>query len=148
MVSRLNDIIWIVNPGHDSLQKLVQKLEEFATEMATVKGMKIQVNIQHSIAELKLPMETRRNIYLICKEAINNAVKYSQATRLELIVHAFDHSVEFFIKDNGKGFDMVAVKKGYGLENMQRRADEIGAKLMLQSKENEGASVSLQCKIT
>ena len=148
MVNRLSDIVWVVNPQHDSLQKLIQKLEEYATEMAVVKGIKIQADTQASIAEVRLPMQSRRNIYLICKEAINNAIKYSQATRLELNVHAFDHSVEFSIKDNGKGFDAATVKKGNGLENMQKRADEIGAKLLLQSKENEGASVSLQCKIT
>jgi signal transduction histidine kinase len=91
---------------------------------------------------------SRRNIYLFCKEAINNAVKYSNATLLELTIKERDGRLEFSVSDNGKGFDAVMVRRGNGLENMQKRADEIGAKLVLQSKENEGASVSLQCKIT
>ncbi len=148
-VNRLSDIVWSVNPLHDSLKKLLEKLEEYATEMSVTKNIKVNVYIpQGRIANLKLPMLTRKNIYLICKEAINNAVKYSNASILELIVQDFDHSLEFTIKDNGKGFDFDIIRRGNGLENMQKRADEIGAKLVLQSKENEGASVSLQCKIT
>lgn len=148
MVNRLNDIVWVINPQQDSLQKLMQKLEDYAIEMATARNMKIQTDIQSGIADLTLPMESRRNIYLICKEAINNAVKYSEANRLNLSVHAFDHSVEFSLKDNGKGFEPNTVKKGNGLENMQKRADEIGANFILQSKPGEGSLISIQCKIT
>jgi ligand-binding sensor domain-containing protein/two-component sensor histidine kinase len=148
MVNKLNDIVWVVNPRHDSLKQLIQKLEDYALEMAVVKGIKVYTDIQTGIEDMNLPMESRRNIYLICKEAINNAVKYSGASILEIRIHPIDHTLEFLIKDNGKGFDSAAAKKGDGLENMQKRADEIGAKLILQSKDNEGASVSLQYKIT
>ncbi len=147
-VNRLSDIVWSVNPLHDSLKKLLEKLEEYAIEMSVTKDINVNVNIPSGrIANLKLPMQTRKNIYLICKEAINNAVKYSDASILELTVKDFDHSLEFTIKDNGKGLDLDIVKRGNGLENMQKRADEIGAKLFLLSEENKGTSVCLQCKI-
>ncbi len=148
MVDKLNDIVWLINPEKDSLQKLIERLEEYATEMAVIKNMKVNISVPEKIADINLPVESRRNIYLFCKEAINNAVKYSNATILGLIVKEVDGKLEFSVSDNGKGFDAVMVRRGNGLENMQKRADEIGAKLILQSKENEGASVSLQCKIT
>jgi len=148
MVSRLNDLVWTVNPGHSSLKNLVQKLEEYAMEMALVKNMKVHVNAPESLAELQLPVESRHNIYLLTKEAINNAVKYSHATQLELSVHQFDHVIEFTITDNGKGFDMTTVKKGNGLINMHKRADEAGAILSVQSAPGEGTVILLQCKIT
>lgn len=148
MVSKLNDIVWVVSPEHDSLRKLVQKLEEYASEMAAIKSLVLHADVDPAIVNLKLPMEKRRNIYLICKEAVNNAVKYSCATRLVLKVKAVDHSVEFWIKDNGKGFEPVTAKRGNGLSNMQKRANEMGASLVLHSKPGEGSSVFLQCKIT
>jgi two-component sensor histidine kinase len=148
MVNRLNDIVWVVNPQHDSLQKLVQKLEEFATEIAMTKKMKVNVRVESKIADLKFSMETRRNIYLLCKEAINNAVKYSHGSLLELTVQRFDHSVEILVKDNGTGFDTATIKKGNGLTNMQKRADEINAKLLVQSGKDNGTVISLQYKIT
>ncbi len=148
MVDKLSDIVWLINPEQDTLQKLVTRLEEYATDMAAIKNMQVKISVPEKITEINLPVESRRNIYLFCKEAINNAVKYSNATLLELTVKEVNGKLEFSVSDNGKGFDVVMVRRGNGLENMQKRADEIGAKLILQSKENEGASVSLQCKIT
>jgi signal transduction histidine kinase len=148
MVDKLSDIVWLINPEQDSLQKLVTRLEEYATDMAAIKNIHVKIDVPEKIAEINLPVENRRNIYLFCKEAINNAVKYSNATLLELTVKEVNGKLEFSVSDNGKGFDAVMVRRGNGLENMQKRADDIGAKLILQSKENEGASVCLQCKIT
>ena len=148
MVNKLNDIVWLVNPDQDSLQKLIQRLEEYATDMAMIKNMQVKVNAPEHLHEHSLPMESRRNIYLFCKEAINNAVKYSNGTILELNIKEENGTLEFSVSDNGKGFDAVTVRRGNGLENMQKRADEIGAKLTVQSKEGEGTLVSMQVKIT
>lgn len=147
MVDKLNDIVWLINPEQDNLQKLLERLEEYAGDMTAVKSMQVRVTVTDKIAELSLPVETRRNIYLICKEAINNAVKYSGGSLLELTIKEVDRKLEFSVSDNGKGFDAVMVRRGNGLENMQKRADEIGAKLVLSSKENEGTSLSLVCNI-
>jgi two-component system, NarL family, sensor histidine kinase UhpB len=145
MVDKLSDIVWLINPEQDTLQKLVTRLEEYATDMAAIKNMQIKINVPDKIADINLPVESRRNIYLFCKEAINNAVKYSNATLLELTVKEVNGKLEFSVSDNGRGFDAVMVRRGNGLENMQKRADEIGAKLIVKSKENEGVSVSMQC---
>ena len=116
--------------------------------MATIKNMQVKINVPEHLHEHSLPMESRRNIYLFCKEAINNAVKYSNGTLLELNIKEANHTLEFSVIDNGKGFDAVMIRRGNGLENMQKRADEIGAKLTIQSKQNDGALVSMQVKIT
>jgi signal transduction histidine kinase len=147
MVNKLNDIVWLINPEQDSLQKLIERLEEYATNMAVIKNMQVKVIVPEKIAAINLPVEYRRNIYLFCKEAINNAVKYSNGSLLELIIKETEGKLEFSVSDNGKGFDAVMVRRGNGLENMQKRADEIGAKLILQSKLSEGAMVSMQCEI-
>jgi len=147
MVTKLSDIVWAINPDQDSLQKLTQKLEEFAVGIAGAKNIKVEFSTPAELARLKIPMASRRNIYLLCKEAINNAVKYSQATILEVGVYQRDHILEFIVNDNGKGFDQKTIKKGNGLVNMQRRADEINARLSVQSQLNRGVFVSLQYKI-
>lgn len=148
MVNRLNDIVWAVNPEHNSLKKLMQKLEEYAMEIAVVKNIKVEMNTPESLTQLQLPVESLHNIYLFGKEAINNAVKYSHASLLELSVQHFDHVIEFTIMDNGKGFDMATVKKGNGLMNMQKRADEAAAILSIQSVSQQGTLISFQCNIT
>lgn len=148
MVNKLNDIVWLMNPEQNSLQKLIQRLEEYARNMASAKNMQVKVDVPSHLHEHLLPIEKRRNIYLFCKEAINNAVKYSDGSLLELRIREFDSNLEFAVSDNGNGFDTVKVRRGNGLHNMQQRAEDIGAKLSLQSKKEEGTSISMEIKIT
>ena len=144
----LSDLVWSISPGQDAMQKLIERLEEYTINMAAVKNIQTRVTVPDNTYSIHLPVETRRNIYLFCKEAINNSVKYSNATVLRLEIKLTNGLLEFSIADNGNGFDIGKIKRGNGLDNMQKRADETGAKLILHSKLNEGALVSLQCKIT
>jgi signal transduction histidine kinase len=148
MVSRLNDLVWAVNPLHSSVNDLVQKLQEYAIEMATIKDIKVRVGVPESLANIVLPVESLHNIYLFCKESINNAVKYSKATLLELSVRNFDGIIEFKIMDNGEGFDMATAKKGNGLINMQKRAEDAGAILSVNTAPGQGTVITLRRKIT
>jgi signal transduction histidine kinase len=149
MVSKLNDIVWLVNPEKDTLQKIMERLEEYAEEMAMIKNIEVRINTPPKLSTLNLPVKSRRNIYLFCKEAINNAVKYSHASVIELSVKEFDNKrIEFSITDNGNGFDAVAVKKGNGLVNMQQRTRDINGEFSLRSSPGHGTTISLTCKIT
>lgn len=148
MALNLDDLVWTINPRQDSFEMLVERLEQYGTEICAAKGISFKVSCHSIVFKNKLPIEARHHIYLFGKEAINNAVKYSEATAIELIVKEAGGKLIFSVIDNGKGFDIDTIKSGNGLVNMQKRADEIGAKLLLQSKENKGTSVSLQCKIT
>jgi signal transduction histidine kinase len=148
MVNKLNDIVWLINPGQDSLQKLMQRLEDYAVQIAAVKNIRVKSNLNGHHTENILPAETRRNIYLLFKEAINNAVKYSEASLLELAIHQNSNLLEIMISDNGKGFDMDTIKLGNGLNNMQKRANELDADFNIYSKINAGCQISLKIKIT
>jgi signal transduction histidine kinase len=151
MVNKLSDIVWLINPDQGSLKNLAERLEEYAINMASVKNMQVKVNISEQITAIDLPMEARRAIYLICKEAINNAVKYSEATLLELNIKEVDSTLMFTIIDNGKGFDTtlqhvqtnVEVLGGNGLKNMRARAENIHATFNIHSKINEGTKIQL-----
>lgn len=146
MVTKLNDIVWLVNPAHDSIQKLVQKLEDYANDMCHIKDIHVKVNVIADLSETKLSMDTRHHIYLFCKEAINNAVKYSEGTSLELSVKEINGMLEFSVADNGKGFNEAAIRRGNGLNNMQKRAEEIGATVILETKYNMGSKLCLRVK--
>ncbi len=147
MINKLNDIVWLVSPDNDSLKRLLLRLEEYATDMAIIKSMQVKMTVPVPFIEHELPVEHRRNIYLFCKEAINNAVKYSDGDLLELNVKQNGSILVFFVVDNGRGFDPQKTKRGNGLRNMQQRANEMNAVLKVQSNEH-GSSLSLQYKIT
>ncbi|MES2653491.1 MAG: 7TM diverse intracellular signaling domain-containing protein [Bacteroidota bacterium] len=148
MVAKLNDIVWAVNPVQDNLYALLERLKEFALQLTSVKEIKLDFSFPDSVALLKLPMEYRRNIYLICKEAINNVVKYSEARLLEVKVKVSHNEIEIKIADNGRGFIVELTNKGNGLINMAKRADEINAKLEIDGETGIGTKITLCCKIT
>lgn len=148
MVNKLNDIVWLINPDRSSLPNLMQRLEEYARNMAAAKNMEVNINIATTIQHRQLTIEQRRNIYLFCKEAINNAVKYSEGSLLELSVTEDGYFLEFSVKDNGKGFDPKMVKPGNGSDNLEQRAVAIDAEYILRTAEGKGCAVLLRLKIT
>jgi len=149
MVEKLSDIVWLVNPEKDSLQKLIERLEQYAEDMAIIKGMEVKIAISPKLTNINLPVESRRNIYLFCKEAINNAVKYSNANVIELNMKETENrKIEISVTDDGKGFDTAKVRNGNGLINMQQRAEDLGSKYSLQTFPGSGTKISLTFKIT
>ena len=94
-------------------------------------------------------MLTRKNLFLIFKEAFNNAVKYSGAND---IVVQFDlkqkRALCMKITDNGCGFESVSCKRGNGLGNMQKRATEIKGKLKIVTDPGNGTAINVVCEIT
>ncbi|RYZ93750.1 MAG: hypothetical protein EOP47_29130, partial [Sphingobacteriaceae bacterium] len=148
MVAKLNDIVWAVNPVQDNAYTLAERLKEFALQHAAVKNITLSFTGKESLATQKLNMEKRKNIYLIGKEAINNAVKYSDCTQLHINVEVLHKQVHLIIEDNGKGFSPETAGKGNGLINMEARAREINAKLEINGQTGSGTRISLICKIT
>lgn len=148
MTSKLNDIVWAVNPLQDNLYELLERLKDFASQISAVKDISVSFEIPELLVAEKLPMEQRKNIYLICKEAINNAVKYSECTLLKIDVNVVQKNINILIYDNGKGFLNDKSSKGNGLINMESRAKEIDAKISIESLKGEGTKIQLTCKIT
>jgi signal transduction histidine kinase len=149
MVDKLNDIVWAVNPSQDSLYALLERLKDFTTQMAATKAVELDFLLPEEVKTLKLSMGQRKNIYLICKEAINNAVKYSEASLLKVEIAFANKYIHILIADNGIGFKEQGVSKGNGLINMRNRAKEINAELLIDGGESiKGTTVVLKCKIT
>jgi len=148
MVEKLNDLVWSVNPEHDSLPMMLERLQQYGLDMCSAKNMqfKMETTVKNSIVDL--PSEQLYHLYLFIKEAINNAAKYSEANLLRLTLEEKKSLLEISIIDNGKGFDIASIKRGNGLTNMQKRADELGAVFSIQSKAGEGCLIALKVKIT
>ncbi len=147
MVSSMSDIVWAINPDNDEGEKLVQRMEQYARDLCAIKIVRLQFNSDECIKSLKVPLEKRKNIYLVFKEALNNALKYSQATEIEISLRYKSQLLQLVIKDNGKGFDTSLTNSGNGLKNMQSRAKEINATIRIDSAINKGATVEFACEL-
>ena len=148
IVGKLGDLVWAINPGKDSLGTMLERIEKYGIEMCSAKGIVFTANYSPAATENNLPMENRRHIYLILKEAINNAVKYSNATTLYLNIEKQASNFLIEIKDNGNGFSATCDYTGNGLKNMRKRTEEIGGELLLESIREKGTTIKLIIKIT
>jgi signal transduction histidine kinase len=148
MLESIDDIIWAVNPANDKFQNLGLRIREYAIPLFESKNIKFKIHFSEPIAMLHLPMDIRRNVYLIAKEAVNNMVKYSDCEEAEVEFHEQHTCLLMTIRDNGKGFDPFAPSSRNGLKNMRRRADQIRASLEISSEPGKGSNIVLQVKIS
>lgn len=92
--------------------------------------------------------ETRRNLYLFCKEALHNAARHAQPTKVRLAINSSASGLDLLITDNGKGFDLKEQRDGFGLENLQRRATAMKGTLLMESAPGKGTCLHLQLRQT
>lgn len=138
-MDKMGDIVWMIKPGESEAASLKQRIERFAYETGTAKNIEVQTDL-NDLDKVKLTMEQRKNIYLICKEAVNNAAKYSGTATITIQAALQNKELHLIIKDEGQGFDIVTAKKGNGLDNMTNRAKDMGAKMRIQSALNKGGT--------
>jgi ligand-binding sensor domain-containing protein/two-component sensor histidine kinase len=139
-VNAMSDIVWATNPSYDKGADLLNRMQSYASEICGIKNIHLQFEADKSFENIKLNMNVRKNIFLIFKEAVNNAVKYSGCTQLN--VHLSQDEVK--VKDNGKGFDTQTDFTGNGLKNMRQRAVEIKAGIEIISRQDEGCLITLK----
>ncbi len=143
VIEKLSDMVWVFNPQNDSLEKLVQRLKSFSISIASSKGIKIQFIIDKESEEKNLSIRQRKAIYLISKEAINNAFKYANCNNINYSIHVSGSNCQLQIQDDGKGFVPAETNDGNGLKNIRARAAEIGAKFSIQSREHKGTIITI-----
>jgi signal transduction histidine kinase len=147
-VSTMSDIVWVVNPDNDITENLVRRMKNHTAEICCERNIKHDFHVDDNLTNLKLDMQQRKNMYLIYKEALNNAIKYSCCSSIGIKLMQTDHNMQLVIKDDGKGFNITNAKDGNGLSNMKRRAEAINGKLLIKTAAKEGTTVELIAKIT
>lgn len=153
MISELNDTVWAINPRNDHMDVIIQRMESFTRPLLALQGIKFSFEYDYSVLSLNLPMEKRKNFYLIYKEAVNNVLKYSGCSKLSVSIRQKGFQVILKIEDDGKGFNIKQTAQGYsasdivgggnGLKNMQLRAKEMNAQLRLWSEPNKSTGLEL-----
>lgn len=150
MMEALDDIVWSINPVNDSIARIVARMKETAGAILEPQQIDYIFNIAPSVTELHLPMEARREVYLIFKEAVNNIVKYARATRAVVDFKREGSHLLLTIEDNGIGFattEPASAMRGNGLKNMQKRAAYLKGHLSISSAPGKGTLVSLTIPI-
>lgn len=133
MIQNMSDIVWSINPNNDTMEKLIYRLQQFCNDVFDKPGIQHKFNIDEEVKSKVLNMQLRRDIFLICKEIINNAAKYSKATNFNLSLSLKQKTIILTANDNGIGFDENIVSKGNGLMNIRQRVNAYHGEVNLTS---------------
>lgn len=126
LMDAMSDIVWTINPKNNSLHSLLTRIKHLSSEICEAKDVLFQYEQSGDIEGQKMDMEAAQNVFLVLKEGVNNALKYSECTELQMRVAQTKNSLSFELKDNGKGFDTKDESLGNGMRTMRVRMTEIG----------------------
>jgi signal transduction histidine kinase len=148
-MQQLRNTIWVLNQETIDIQSLCDRLKNYAALKMETLPTEIHLDIPESLYSQKLDPQEALQVVRIVQEALQNAEKHAQATRLQVCMTLVSpKTLKVDIADNGRGFDTSIAKNGhYGLDNMKKRAGAIGGCLQIQSVANQGTTVSLEFPI-
>jgi signal transduction histidine kinase len=148
MQQGMSDIIWAIKPDNDRMENMLVRMREYAAYALESRDIDVSFVVDNDVLEKNLDMQQRRDVFLIFKEAVNNAAKYSGAAAMKIKLQKALNNIEMEITDNGKGFERVENSLMNGLKNMQARATAMNAKLEIISGKNKGTSVIVKIPAT
>ncbi len=143
-ISELRDTIWAMNYTEITIEELQSRILNFIEKAKDAKeSIDFKFHIEAGLSELKLSAVVGMNCYRTIQEAINNAIKYAEASEIVIEVSTHEDKICIAIRDNGIGFDIDTIEKGNGLRNIQKRVEDIGGKLEIISELTKGTAVKI-----
>lgn len=149
LYSGTKDILWSLQATNDNLYEILHRVRDFGNELFSDTNIEFLFSgTDNEWQNHKLPLDMSRNLIMIFKEALNNALKYADATKVTLNASLTDHNVlHITLADNGKGFNVEEVIKGNGLNNMRNRTERLKGKIYIDSHEGKGTVISLHFRL-
>jgi len=136
LMQTISEIIWALNPQNETLENLLAYLREQTLVYFEPFDINYSIEFPDQVPVIKLSNEQRRNLFLVVKEALNNALKHSQASKINLSMEYKNEQSHFYITENGKGFDKSKIKAASnGLKNMRRRMEAIEGDFVIQTSD-------------
>ena len=139
LVKSIGEIIWSMSTGDNTLHDLFEYLRENLYELLDYSGMAFHIFFPtEDTRTVYLTIEQRRNILLVVKEIVHNAITHSKGREIIIKAVMIRHGVQFFISDNGTGFDTEKYADSHGIKNINQRIADLGGRLTLIAEANSG----------
>lgn len=142
VIDSIGNIIWAINPRNDRLDNLAGYMREFASDFFELSAVRCHFVFPDALPDVPFSAETRRNIFLVFKEALNNVLKHANASEVSIRLLVSEQHIEFIVEDNGVGFTSCERRTfGNGLLNMGKRMESIGGVCEIMSRQQGGTKV-------
>lgn len=148
----MDEIVWAVNPRHDTLDSLTNYVARFAHDFLSAAHIRCRLDATMSVPDLAVRSEIRHNLFLAFKETLNNAVKHSDASEVRVSFEFAPGEFKLAVTDNGSGFDPGKTRgypthgrvvSGYGIAGIRTRLEQVGGRMIITSQPGAGTRVEL-----
>lgn len=148
----MDEIVWAVNPRHDTLDSLANYVTRFAHDFLSTAHIRCRLDAPMQFPDLTVRSEVRHNLFLAFKETLNNAVKHSKASEVRVTLELAAGGLNLVVADNGSGFDPAKalpastgnrVISGYGIGGIRNRLEQVDGRVEIRSTPGSGTRVEL-----
>jgi signal transduction histidine kinase len=147
LVDSMGDIVWAIDPRRDDLASLIARLRHFAATLAEAAQIGFVLGTGVGVADVPLAAGRRRDLYLLLKEAVHNALRHAGARRVEMRITVERGVLRGEVLDDGSGFDPSTARNGHGLDSMRERAKALGGKLDVASVSGSGTRITVSVPV-
>ena len=147
LTKAMDEIVWAVDPQHDTLAGLMDYVSAYAEDFLRVADIRCRMDLPMTLPVLRVEAELRYNLFLALKETLNNIVKHSKATEVWLRLKLEGNQLTLIVEDNGQGMGVAGAtdadrrRSGYGLGNLARRLESVGGRCAVHSESGRGTRV-------
>ncbi len=145
-MSQLRETIWAVQTEEITLHKFTEKLRQLSRKYTQLLDLELIITYKGKNHLLE-PAQVI-SLFRICQEALNNAIKYANCNQMHFTINGMPQSISILITDNGKGFDLETVERGYGLNNMEERSKELKGNLAIHSEKGKGTRITIEVPLS
>jgi len=143
-IIELRDTIWAMNNNRITFEDLRVRMLNFIEKARLAKeDIQFEFSIEDALQDVVFSSVQGINIYRTIQEALNNAMKYAEASEIIIEARLLEDAIKIKIGDNGKGFDLEHIEAGNGLQNMQKRIEDIGGTFEIESQREKGTSITI-----
>ena len=139
----MRDVVWAIRPDEGAWQDLELRLKDAAVALLAPRGIEPDLGGEVPDRPPPLSPEVRQNVLLFVKEALHNAVRHAEPTRVEVRWRLTRRTLSLRVCDDGRGFDPATVRRGVGLASLRRRAHDLGGTLHIDTAPGRGACLAL-----
>jgi signal transduction histidine kinase len=145
VIKVMREIVWSLHSAHDSAGHFALRLHETAHSL--FEHQPVQLHFDFGKEEVPVPVFVRRDLYLIYKEILHNALRHAGAQNIYIYFKATAGSIELRVQDDGCGFDISDYPPGHGLLSLQQRAKSLNGRMTIESSATQGTLISLTCPV-
>ena len=139
----LDEIVWAIDPGNDSIEQVVIYLCQFAEDYLKLAEIHFRLDVPDSLPLGPLSSAQRHNLFLAAREALHNTVKHARATEVWLRIQLEGSQLHLLVEDNGQGCGLAATGTGHGSTNMRERMASIRGQFDRRERPGGGTVVEL-----